>query len=146
MEITQRRRHRLSLLLLVVTLVLPTPPAFAPAHPDQNVATSYGYDALGQQTLVTRTGILTGTFDPAADAFSAATTRATRTEYDGVGHAITTTLNYQPGSTLPDAQPGQGPETASDTNLRTVTRYDLAGNATRWGAGTAPSTTRTTAP
>jgi len=107
-----------------------TPPAFAPAHPDQNVATLYGYDALGQQTLVTQTGILSGTFDPGADAFSAATTRATRTEYDAVGHAITTTLNYQPGSTLPDAQPGQGPDAANDTNLRTVTRDDLAGNAT----------------
>jgi len=113
----------------IVTLPA-TPPAFAPAHPDQNVATSYGYDALGQQTLVTQTGILTGTFDPGADAFGAAATRTTLTQYDGVGHAITTTLNYQPGATLPDAQPGQGPETASDTNLRTVTRDDLAGNVT----------------
>jgi len=112
----------------VVTLPA-TPPAFAPAHPDQNVAAFYGYDTLGQQTLITQTGILTGTFDPVARAFSAATTRTTRTEYDAVGHPITTTLNYQPGA-LPDAQPGQAPDPASDTNLRTVTRYDLAGNVT----------------
>jgi len=112
----------------VVTLPA-TPPAFTPQQPDQNVTTFYGYDTLGQQTLVTQTGILTGTFDPVAQAFTGATTRTTLTQYDAVGHAITTTLNDQPGA-LPDAQPGQAPDAASDTNLRTVTRYDLAGNVT----------------
>ncbi len=99
-------------------LVPATPPAFDPAHPDQNVATLYAHDSLGAQTLVTATGILTGTFALTTRTFSSATTRATRTDYDGLERPITTTLNWRPDVTA----------ALSDTNLRTVVQDDLAGN------------------
>ncbi|MCG8353759.1 MAG: RHS repeat protein, partial [Chloroflexales bacterium] len=95
------------------------PPAFDPAAPDANVTTFYGYDGLGRTTLVTQTGILTGTFDPGLRRFSAATERVTRTEYDDLNRPITVTLNYQPGVPA-------GP----DVNVQTLTQYDLAGNVT----------------
>ncbi|MCG8353695.1 MAG: hypothetical protein MI924_38515, partial [Chloroflexales bacterium] len=95
------------------------PPAFDPAAPDANVATFYGYDGLGRTSLVTQTGILTGTFDPGLRRFSAATERVTRTEYDDQSRPITVTLNYQPSVPA-------GP----DVNVQTLTQYDLAGNVT----------------
>jgi len=95
-----------------------TPPAFSPQHPDQNVATLYAYDQLGQQTIVTATGIVTGTFDPASRTFSAATTRASYTQYDGLERPVTTTLNWRPDVTAPRA----------DTNVQSVAQYDAAGN------------------
>ena len=48
------------------------------AQPDANVDTVYGFDGLGRTTLVTETGILTGTFDLATRTFSSATERWTR--------------------------------------------------------------------
>ncbi|MFP4440377.1 MAG: discoidin domain-containing protein, partial [Chloroflexaceae bacterium] len=98
---------------------LPLFQAFDPATPDQNVATFYGYDGLGRTTLVTETGILTGTFDPATRSFSQATERVTRTEYDELSRPVTVTLNYQPGVPA-------GP----DVNVQTLTQYDGAGNVT----------------
>jgi hypothetical protein len=100
-------------------LIPDTPPAFAPAQADANVATLYGYDGLGRQRLVTQTGIQTGTFDTATRTFSAATTRVTRTQYDAQSRPVTTTLNYQPG--LPVG-------TLPDVNGQTVTTSDAAGN------------------
>jgi len=96
-----------------------TPPAFTPAQPDQNVATFYGYDGLGRETLVTQTGILTGTFSAATRTFSDATTRTTRTGYDAQDNPVTTTLNYRP-----DLPVGAFP----DVNAQTVTQYDPQGN------------------
>jgi len=93
--------------------------AFDPATPDANVATRYGYDGLGRTTLVTETGILTGTVDPATRTFSGATTRTTRTEYDAQSRPVTVTLNYQPGGAA-------GP----DVNVQTISQYDAAGNLT----------------
>jgi RHS repeat-associated protein len=95
----------------------PIIPSFDAAAPDQNVATTYGYDGLGRTTLVTETGILTGTFDPVTLTFSDATTRVTRTEYDAFSRPVTVTLNYHPG--LPSTV---------DTNVQTLTYYDGAGN------------------
>ncbi len=93
------------------------PPPFDPARPDTNVATFYGYDGLGRTVLITETGILTGTFDPIAQRFSAATRRVTHTEYDALSRPVTVTLNYQPG-----VPPGP------DVNVQTLTYYDGAGN------------------
>jgi len=95
----------------------PLIPVFSAAQPDRNVATFYGYDGLGRTTLVTETGILTGTFDLTTLTFSNATTRVTRTEYDELSRPITTILNYRPG--VP---------TTADTNLQILTQYDNAGN------------------
>lgn len=95
--------------------------AFAPAQPDQNVSTLYGYDTLGRQTLVTQTGILTGTFNIATRQFSQAAMRVTRTEYDALSRPVTTTLNYQPGQPV-NALP--------DVNVQSVTQYDAQGNVT----------------
>ena len=96
-----------------------TAPAFAPAQPGADVATLYGYDGFGRQTLVTQTGILTGTFSAATRVFSAATTRTTKVDYDTADRLITTTLDYQTG-VAPSA----------DTNVQTVAQYDGAGNVT----------------
>jgi len=93
--------------------------AFSPAQPDQNVATLYGYDALGRQTLVTQTGILTGTFDAATRQFGLVTTRTTRTEYDALSRPVTTTLNYQPGQPV---------NTLPDVNVQSLRQYDAQGN------------------
>jgi len=93
--------------------------AFAPAQPDRNVATLYGYDALGRQTLVTQTGILTGTFNAATRQFSLATTRTTRTEYDALSRPVTTTLDYQPGQPV---------NTLPDVNVQSLRQYDAQGN------------------
>ena len=86
--------------------VIPSsPPAYDPAHPDRNVATLYGYDPLGRQSLVTQTGILAGSFSPATRTFSAATTRATKIDYNDQGLPQAVTENYQAGqpvNTLPD--------------------------------------------
>jgi len=95
------------------------PPAFTPAQPDQNVATFYGYDGLGRETLVTQTGILAGTFSAATRTFGDATTRTTRTEYDAQDNPVTTTLNYRP-----DLPVGAFP----DVNAQTLTQYDPQGN------------------
>ncbi|KAB8144824.1 hypothetical protein F8S13_03020 [Chloroflexia bacterium SDU3-3] len=92
---------------------------FAPAHPDQNVATLMGYDGFGRTSLVTQTGILTGTFNPQTLTFSAATTRVTKTEYDSLSRPVTTTLNYRPG--LP---------ASADTNVQMLSVYDNVGNTT----------------
>jgi YD repeat-containing protein len=100
--------------------ILPaTPPAYSPSQTDANVATLYGYDGLGRTQLVTQTGILTGTFNLANRTFSAATTRATRYDYDSLGRLATTTLNYVPGA-------GSGP----GVNVVTQTKYDNQGNVT----------------
>ena len=96
-----------------------TPPPYTATAPSQNVAVFNAYDALGNQTLVTQTGVLTGTFDPGARTFSAVTTRATRTEYDGLSRALTTTLDYRP-----DLSPTGLP----DANVRSLTQYDAGGN------------------
>jgi len=98
-----------------------TPPAFSPARPDVNVSTLYGYDGLGRTTLVTDTGILTGTFDVTSQTFAGTTTRVTQTEYDSFDRPVTTTLDYRP-----DLPVGQFP----DANLQSVTQYDPQGNAT----------------
>lgn len=95
------------------------PPAFTPAQPDQNVATFYGYDGLGRETLVIQTGILAGTFSAATRTFGDATTRTTRTEYDAQDNPVTTTLNYRP-----DLPVGAFP----DVNAQTLTQYDPQGN------------------
>ncbi|NJM06457.1 hypothetical protein HC891_10060, partial [Candidatus Gracilibacteria bacterium] len=95
-------------------------PVFQPfdrSAPAQNIATLYGYDALGRTTHVTQTGILTGTFDPTTEQFSAATTRTTYTEYDTLSRPITVTLNYQPGVAA-------GP----DVNVQTTRTYTTNGN------------------
>ncbi|WP_322489328.1 SBBP repeat-containing protein [Chloroflexus sp.] len=103
--------------LQVDTDGLPIFQSFVRTAPDQNVATLYAYDGLGRTTLITQTGILTGTFDPSTRTFSSATTRTTRTEYDALSRPITITLNYQPGVPA-------GP----DVNVQTLTQYDDAGN------------------
>src|SRR6185295_15773738 len=69
---------------------------FSAATPERNIATLYGYDGLGRTSLVTETGILTGSFNVATLRFSAATTRVTRTQYDELGRPVTVTLNYRP--------------------------------------------------
>ena len=97
----------------------PVIPAFSPGQPDRNVATFYSYDGLGRTVLVTETGILTGSFTLATKTFSQATTRTTRTEYDSLSRPMTVTLNYQPGLPV---------DTLPDVNVRTLTRYDGAGN------------------
>jgi YD repeat-containing protein len=71
-----------------------TPPAYSPTQPDTNVATFYGYDGLGRATLVTETGILSGSFNPSTLQFSTTTARVTRTEYDELSRPVTVTLNY----------------------------------------------------
>jgi len=95
--------------------------AFAPAQPDQNVSTLYGYDTLGRQTLVTQTGILTGTFNTATRQFSQAMTRVTRTAYDALSRPVTTTLNDQPGQPV---------NTLPDVNVQSTRQYDAQGNVT----------------
>ena len=97
----------------------PVIPPFSRTQPDRNVATQYGYDGLGRVVLVTETGILTGSFDLASLTWSQATTRTTRTEYDSQSRPVTVTLNYQPGRPV---------DTLPDVNVRTLTRYDGAGN------------------
>ena len=94
---------------------------FTPARPDQDVATLYGYDGLGRQTLVTQTGVLTGSvvLSGTTPLWSAATTRTTRTDYDTLGRPVTTTLGYQPG--LPA-------NTLPDVNVQSLVAYDNAGN------------------
>jgi RHS repeat-associated protein len=96
-----------------------TPPAYSPARPDTNVVTLYGYDLLGRTTLITQTGILTGTLSSATLLFSQAASRTTRIEYDGLGRPVTTTLNYRPEITTPNLP---------DVNVKTYTYYDGAGN------------------
>lgn len=96
---------------------LPIFQSFDRTAPDQNVATLYAYDGLGRTTLITQTGILTGTFDPSTRTFSDVITRTTLTEYDALSRPITVTLNYQPGVSA-------GP----DVNVQTLTQYDDAGN------------------
>jgi YD repeat-containing protein len=54
---------------------LPVYHAYDAAQPDANVATLYGLDGLGRTVLVTQTGILTGTFDPATLQFNQAAER-----------------------------------------------------------------------
>ena len=98
---------------------LPRFQPFDPANPDQNVATLYAYDGLGRTTLVTETGLLSGTFDPATRTFSESTERVTRTEYDALSRPVTMTMNYRPDEPA-------GP----DVNVQTVTQYDGAGNVT----------------
>ncbi|HEY3228185.1 MAG TPA: RHS repeat-associated core domain-containing protein, partial [Roseiflexaceae bacterium] len=95
--------------------------AYQVAQPDANVATRYGFDRLGRTVLVTETGILTGTFDPATLRFSSAIERVTRTQFDTLNRPITTTLNYRP-----DLPVG----TLADVNVQTITRYDAIGHAT----------------
>jgi RHS repeat-associated protein len=95
------------------------PPPFNPATPDANVTTFYAYNGMGQTTLITQTGILTGSFDLATRQFSAATERVTRYEYDDSGRLVTTTLNYRPGEP-------SGP----DVNVQTIQYTDGAGNIT----------------
>jgi RHS repeat-associated protein len=81
-------------------------PSYTPSAPDANVATRYGYDGLGRTTLVTQTGILTGTFNTSTLQFSSATSRVTKTEYDALSRPITTTLDL------------------GGLNLQTLTYYD----------------------
>gem|GEM_PF-807043 len=97
----------------------PIIPDYSAAAPDQNVAMRYAYDDLGKTTLVTETGLLTGTFNLATRIFSDTTTRMTRTEYDDQSRPITVTLNYRPD--LPF-------DTLPDVNLQTITYYDGASN------------------
>jgi RHS repeat-associated protein len=101
------------------------PPAYTPAYPDANVAVLYGYDAWGRTTLITQTGILTGTFNPTTLQFSDVMTRVTRTEYDLQGRPVTTTLNYRPEVTA----------SLPDVNLQSFTYYDGDGNVT-WRSDT----------
>jgi RHS repeat-associated protein len=93
--------------------------AFNPTQPDANIATLSGFDRLGRNVLITETGILTGTFDPTTQQFSAATGRVTQITYDRLSRPITVTLNYRPD--LPT-------EMFPDVNIQTVTRYDTIGN------------------
>lgn len=92
-------------------------PTFNSTVPDRNVLTFYGYDGLGRTTLVTETGILTGSFTLATRQFSETAERVTRTQYDSQSRPITVTLNFKP----------EQPSTA-DTNVNLYTRYDGAGN------------------
>ncbi|WP_110514293.1 RHS repeat-associated core domain-containing protein [Herpetosiphon llansteffanensis] len=101
------------------------PPAFSPSYPSGNVATLFGYDWLGRTTLVTQTGILTGTFNPSTLLWSSSTTRVTRTEYDALSRPVTTTLNYRA-----DINGGQFSPQYTDVNVQTYTYYDGAGNVT----------------
>ncbi|MFD3166314.1 RHS repeat-associated core domain-containing protein [Herpetosiphon sp. NSE202] len=105
-----------------------TPPTFSPTYPSGNVATLYGYDWLGRTTLVTETGILTGTFNPSTLLWSGSTSRVTRTEYDVLSRPVTTTLNYRA-----DINGGQFNSTYPDVNVHTYTYYDGAGNVTWTG-------------
>ena len=98
-------------------------PVFTPQFPDANVGTLYGYDALDRTVLVTQTGILTGSFNPATETFAAATTRTTWTQYDERDRPITRTLNYRP-----DINGGEPDPQFPDVNVQTVTYYDGAGN------------------
>jgi RHS repeat-associated protein len=91
--------------------------AFSAAQPDRNVSTLYQYDGLGRTSLVTETGLLTGSFDPVLLQFSSTDTRTTRYQYDELSRPMTVTLNYRPSL----------PATA-DTNIELYTRYDGAGN------------------
>ena len=109
-----------------------SPPAYSPAQPDANVATLYAYDTLGRVGTVTQTGILTGTFTLATRQFAAATTRATRIQYDTLDRPMTTTVNLQTGLPGSDA----------DANLQTIDTYDNAGNLI-WHRDTLGRWTRT---
>jgi RHS repeat-associated protein len=93
--------------------------AYSVANPDRNVATLYRYDGLGRTSLVTETGILTGTFNVTLLQFTTAISRTTRTEYDSLSRPMTVTLNFLPG------QPSN-----SQQNVKLYTRYDAAGNPT----------------
>jgi len=97
------------------------PPNYAPENHDANVSRIYGYDARGLTTLITQTGILTGTFagDPLHRWFSDSTTRVTRIQYDALSRPVTTTLNYRPSE-------GAG----VDRNIELYTYYDGADNVT----------------
>ncbi|KPL83060.1 hypothetical protein SE18_19680 [Herpetosiphon geysericola] len=104
------------------------PPTFSPSYPSGNIATLYGYDWLGRTTLVTETGILTGTFNPSTLLWSGSTSRVTRTEYDVLSRPVTTTLNYRA-----DINGGHFNSTYPDVNVHTYTYYDGAGNVTWTG-------------
>ncbi len=119
--------------LLLDTHGQPLLQPFSAAAPDRNVATLYAYDGLGRSTLVTQTGVLTGTFDPATRTWSQATTRVTRTEYDALSRPVTVTLNYRPG--LPAGA-------LPDVNVQLLTRYDAAGNIA-WQRGALGRWTKT---
>ena len=69
-----------------------------------NLVTSYGYNALGLQTLVTDT-----------------VGRVTKTEYDSLNRPVTMTVNYVDGFFNP-AQ--------SDEDIQSTTQYDAVGNVT----------------
>jgi RHS repeat-associated protein len=101
--------------------------SFTPAYPDRNVVTRYGYDDLSRTTLITETGILTGTFDTTTLQFSSTTERTTRIEYDALNRPVRVTLNYQ--ANQPDYDPVTGTG-RSDINLQELTTYDGAGNVT----------------
>ncbi len=67
-----------------------------------NLVTRYGYDAIGNQVLVTDT-----------------LNRVTKTEYDKLNRPVTVTLNYSPSLPL---------NHLGTYNIRTVTGYDAVGN------------------
>lgn len=126
--------------------------AFDPAHPDEDVATTYGYDAAGQRTWVTDTlGYVTRTwYDPVGRVISTTANYTTAGGqnyldqynvvtwygYDAVGNQthVTDTLGYV---TLTEYDPLNRPVTVTanytatagpDANLQTIYEYDAVGN------------------
>lgn len=101
------------------------PPSFSPQRPDANIVTMYGYDWHGRTTLITQTGIVTGTFNVATLQWQSSTSRVTRIEYDQLSRPVTTTYNYRP-----DIYAGQFNTNHPDVNVPTYTYYDGAGKVT----------------
>lgn len=114
--------------------VVPTAqPSYSPTRPDANVVTQYGYDGLNRTSLITQTGILTGTFNTTTRQFSAATQRVTSLTYDAWSRPTTVTLNYVAGAPV---------DSSADVNLRLITYYDGRGNTT-WQRDTLGRWTKT---
>lgn len=92
---------------LVTTL-----PAFDPAHPDQNLVTLYGYDALGRTVTTTV-------------AAGSAQARTTWTCYDVLGRTVKRIQNASVANPCGDFTPSS----QTDLDLITRTVYDDAGRA-----------------
>ncbi len=142
-----RRLERALLAAAFVLSILPAfpPPAFAPAYPNINVATTYGYDAVGETTVVTTAVGVPTSYSYDALGRTTATTdtlgrpigtgqygdgarwsitpdgRYTVQQVDGLGRTIRTTQNYSPTAPL----------SAMDANLITATVYDAGGRVTQ---------------